>query len=201
MSQTHLWTHLTKISWNELQAAAWALRALWTGRTRQDGLTYSRGEDPLIFYGWPDVSRGCFFSFWRILLSVNPSSSNPAWPLELSKYLKSSGTWCIRKYYFNIKSPSTLEPKHYKTPIQLSCAGRQPDEAKGLNIQMSILEFQHVHGRQKQTCLELCDMFEVFCHSHRAACMICTSARIRPRPVRHPLHMSPEDLRPQLSPV
>lgn len=142
-----------------------------------------------------------FFFFWRILLSVNPSSSNPAWPPELSKYLKSSGTWCIRKYYFNIKSPSTLEPKHYKTPIQLSCAGRQPDEAKGLNIQMSILEFQHVHGRQKQTCLELCDMFEVFCHSHRAACMICTSARIRPRPVRHPLHMSPEDLRPQLSPV
>lgn len=200
MSQAHLWTHLTKISWNEVQTAAWASCSLWTGRTRQDGLTYSRGEDPLIFHSWPDVSSFSFV-FFAEEFSVNPPSSNPEWPPEVSRYLKSSGTWCIRKYYFNIKSPSTLEPKHYKPPIQLSCAGRQPEEAKGLNIQMSILEFQHVHRRAKQTYLELCDMFEVFCHSHRAACVICTSAQIRPRPVRHPLHTSREDLRPQLSAV
>lgn len=147
------------------------------------------------------VQRFFFVFFWKNSPVGKSITFQSYVTPRTQQILKSSGTWCIRKYYFNIKSPSTLEPKHYKTPIQLSCAGRQPDEAKGLNIQMSILEFQHVHWRQKQTCLELCDMFEVFCHSRRAACMICTSARIRPRPVRHPLHMSPEDLRPQLSAV
>lgn len=85
-------------------------------------------------------------------LSMNPSSSIPARPSELTKYFKGSGTWWMRNYYFKIRShkqipfhvfPTLVDAKRCSS-TQLGCRGRQSDEVKSPNIPNNN---SHIHKR------------------------------------------------------
>lgn len=132
-------------------------------------IKYSRGEDPLIFYSSPDVSRVLWKThfLWIHHLPILPG------PSELTKYFKGSGTWRMRNYYLNIKSSkqillhvaSILVPKDVTAPSWAATRGGQRSQNTNIGI---------------PTCTHTCragtwSLFEMFCHCYSAMCMICTS--------------------------
>lgn len=97
------------------------------------------------------------------MLSMNPSSSNPARPSELTKYFKGGGTWWRRKYYFNIKSAKQI-PFRVPPPPRCQKMLQHPAELQrratwgGQRSKQTKYQYwnSHMHTKKpKQTCGEL----------------------------------------------
>lgn len=164
-------------------------RHVLSGRTCQERLRYSREEDPLIFYSSPDVSTVLWKTrfLWIHHLPILPSPQN-SW--NTSKAVARGGWGTITSTLSRFLSVSLLL-QHPAEPQRRS---------KVKLRQIPILESPHAHNSRKQTRSGVkWSVFEMFCQSYSAMCMICTSVfrlSTRPHPVRHPLHMLTEDLQP-----
>lgn len=122
---------------------------VWSHMPREIKIFQRRGSVNILQF------TRCVQSVKKNTRSMNTSSSNPAQSSELTKYFKGSGTWWMRKYYFNIRSheqiplhvPLTLVPRDVTAPSR-AAEGGNLRRSKVWIYQISILELPHAHTLQ-----------------------------------------------------
>lgn len=127
MSQTHLCTYSTEISWNDVRQQE-LMSSLDQSQTRRDRLSYSSQENLLILNSSPDVSRvlwkTCFL--WIHCLSILPgphSSPNTSKAWACGLWGNITTTWRALNRFPSV----SLHPgAKQRKGTQLSCRGRRP---------------------------------------------------------------------------
>lgn len=149
-----------------------------SGLTCQERLRYSREEDPLIFYSSPDVSRVLWKThfLWIHHFPILPGSQISQ---NTSKAVARGGWGSITStlralgsFPFVSLPPWCQKMLHYPAELQreVSWGGQRSKYTKN-----QYWNFHMYTETQRQTYRELNGLFEMFCESSSAVCMICTS--------------------------
>ncbi len=143
MSQTHLRTRSAEIKWNDVQQQRLVSCLVLSPMPREIKIFQRRGSVNILQFTRcvQCILKNTFYE------SIIFQSDQPT---DLTKYLKGSGMWWMRKCYINIKRPKQILscPSHprakrclYQAELQTEASSR----GQRSKYQKSILEFPHAY--------------------------------------------------------
>ncbi len=156
------------------------LRRVLSGHTCQERLRYSREEDPLIFYSSPDVSRVLWKTrfLWIHHLPILPghhTSPNTSKAVARGGWGNITSTFRALSRFRSMSLPPWCQ-KMLRHPAELQRTvtwGGQRSKYVKYHYWNSHM---HTHRDIKRDMQRVkWSVFEMFCHSYTAMCMICTS--------------------------